>query len=455
MEESLTRNDYPENELESENKEQESNHWHRSNRPLQQIVNNSGHILEVLKAAMPYVDSRRQGTMETLMKATDLIHTTRSIPEHSAELSAASLNPKGADIEGMLYSVREVSSSFERDFIDKLLNCFKARKFYQTYNTLNQNRDLLKAASIGNNRSPYGGNNTNFMEALKSILPADQASNLDNIQMMLNTMNAMNAMGNNQQNNNPQQNYYNASPNNNQQSYARNNYSAPNSSTNSTTAASNSAPWNSSRDYNNIPNYTYQMSQASKANESPTIDSNYMNQYAPKVEAAGINPVAPSTAWNSENSAPQNNAPKMDAASMNQFYNNITNIYNALNAAGLTNGGNPASSNGNSQMNMMNTIASLAGSGLFSNNQNSTSQTNTNASGRMNTTEQPNRLQPQNMQNVPIPNANAFNQSQHQTKPFNGDALYQRLSDFRQQNDWSRAPERSPETLEAASLETK
>lgn len=442
MEENLTMEENPEvNSLPEETKEAEQSPRHRLNRPSR-AFDNSGHVLEVLRAAMPYIDSRNQPTMETLLKATDLIHTTRN-RSNTAELSAASLNTRPADLEGMLYSVREVGSFPERDLIDRILNFIRARKFYQTYRSLNQNRDILRTANSSQNTF---GNNASFIEALRSILPPEQAANLDQVQTMMNAINAMNAMNAMNNNTNPYSNANginnsNASANTSNATYSNKNYSsynpysndqqpkqsytAPNNtSANTSQAAStpSTPPWNAVNANGNIRNYTYNMN--SDANKRSTQT-----------------PTTP---------------PASSETNMTQLYNNVTNLYNALNSSGITRNQNGA----NNQTNMMNAITALANSGFFNNStpqaQAPTSSVTTSTPFQSNITA----FQQPTLQSMPIPDSNVFHPDfstqQKDTRVFQPDELYQKLSDFRTANHWSAtAEEHSNEMIEAASLDSK
>jgi len=466
MEENQTQNNQTEPLQSTQN--QRRSHGFNSRRTFSQFADNSGHILEVLKAAMPYIDSRRQSSMEALLKATDLIHTTHNMAPGGGELSAASLNPKSADIEGMLCSVRGVSSPMERDFIDRMLNFFKARKFYQTYRVFQQNKDVLKSASLNGSQGQYG-TNSNFMEALKNILPPDQAANLDQVQNILNIMNAMNSTGTNQYSNQYSSSQTNSSQGNNSYQSAYENYNNQRTAPVYSKQADYSVPtmpipsastWQAPP--SGVPNYTYQMNQPVS---QPALDRNYLNQFAPAIANAN-NPPAPSM--------PQ--SPNMDAASITQMYNNISNIISALQAAGIspnsnsTNAATGMSTNPNSMLNM---ITALANSGLLNNHNTSTpsQQTMTQVQTAVpmqpfNTT--PNVMQQNTMHSIPIPSADRFNhaapeesdssqpsQTSESSTSFIPKDLYQRPINYKNQYGLkSYQPLRdSSEQLEAASLD--
>lgn len=495
----------------------------------QQSVDSSGHMLEVLRAAMPYIDSHSQNTMETLLKATDLIHSTKNLSSPSAELSAASLNSKSMDLEGLLSSVRTVGSGQERDMIDKMLNYFKARKLYQTYMMFNQNKDTLKAASLGNQNNSGFGMNANFMEAMKSILPPDQAANLDTMSTLVNAMNIMNAMGMNNTNANSSNNNYsgNYNGNNNTQTnstqmnqsasnrsnsnsmpqYAQNQYNSYNNNsntygynqTNSDTNEFYQASPERTIKFPSVPNYTYNMSSGSNKEEEPTIDNEYMNQFTPDIKAASTDQYnstiteSPMPTDSSNHTAGGTQTPfRMDANSMNQLYNNINMIYNTLNAAGLNSNGtsnyntnsnlntntnhnpnlNPnLNPNRNTNQNQRNDTANMQSmnpmytqpnpqNNAMSNTNTSNTNNNNNMSNMFNAftalansglLNKNNGARQNNLRSMPIPNANNFRQtssspetimtpnakSTSANKSFNPDEIYDRLSSYRNMNDWN------------------
>ena len=148
--------------------------------------------------------------------------------------------------------------------------------------------------------------------------------------------------------------------------------------------------------------------------------------------------------------------PASSETNMTQLYNNVTNLYNALNSSGITRNQNGA----NNQTNMMNAITALANSGFFNNStpqaQAPTSSVTTSTPFQSNITA----FQQPTLQSMPIPDSNVFHPDfstqQKDTRVFQPDELYQKLSDFRTANHWSAtAEEHSNEMIEAASLDSK
>ena len=361
---------------------------------FQMSMNQTGHIVDLLRAAMPYIDSRRQNTMDTLMKATDLIQSTQN-HRSSGQLSAASLDSRPADMEGLLNSIRAVSSIQERDVVDKMLNYMKAMKLYQTYMMFNQNKDMSKTTNTWNQNNRGYNANSNMMEAFRSVLSPEQASTLDQMSTIMNAMNVANVMSNNNAN---QNNHFNMNTNH---------YS------NKNTGMDMQQPIveQPTNQYSTIPNYTYQMSSGQNTQKNNVIDYDTMNKFAPK----------------QENIPPFN----FDSSTMNQLYQNVQSIYNMLNQAGLTNN----NQNQSNQNYMDHSTATPSGNDNFypynqSTQYDSTQKINTNEMSQKGTT-------PSNIKSMPIPNARQF-QSSNRTRSHT--SFNQNLQE---------------ETLEAASIEPK
>lgn len=181
-------------------------------------LNNLSHQMDLIRAAMPYANASRQQSMNIILKASELMHSVRN-PE--PELSACSFEDSGAgyDMEGLLSSLKTVGYQRENDIINMLLNTIRARRFYQTYQTVAEtmpNESALSAASLGGNngRNNFMGNsnmnhnnqnasNNNRMnsilsnpamkEMLDSFMTPEQRSTFNNLAGMINTMSAMNS----------------------------------------------------------------------------------------------------------------------------------------------------------------------------------------------------------------------------------------------------------------------
>lgn len=177
--------------------------------PNFQITN---HTLDILRAAVPYVNPNTQNSMNVILKATELVDTVRDVQE--PDLSACDLNQEPFDPEVLLMNLRPVCYQPELDIVDMILNFLKARKIYQAYQTFNT--DTVQAAQMDQRQENYNYNteessqednestqnqatnqtnaqaNNNhdngMMNFLLSQLSPEQRSTFDTFQMFLNSM---------------------------------------------------------------------------------------------------------------------------------------------------------------------------------------------------------------------------------------------------------------------------
>lgn len=147
------------------------------------MANNSifnSHYLEIMKAALPYMNPSAQKSVEILVKTEELIEAVQTLDDIS-ELSAASIRRENVDPEMMLNQIKALCTKEEQVMIDNLLNIITMQKLIQGYRTFTS----LQQNSSGNNNS----SNDRLMEFLISQLTPEQKNNFDSINMVLNTMN--------------------------------------------------------------------------------------------------------------------------------------------------------------------------------------------------------------------------------------------------------------------------
>lgn len=136
------------------------------------------HNIELLTAALPYMNPSVRQSVQVVAKAEELHHTMHS-PE-SAELSAQEV--KGTpDMEGMLHQLKGFCNKREQDFVDTILNYMMAQRLFHSY------RSFMSTKKPAENGS---GNPSDYMmEFLLSQLSNEQKGNFENMSMMFNTMN--------------------------------------------------------------------------------------------------------------------------------------------------------------------------------------------------------------------------------------------------------------------------
>lgn len=147
------------------------------------MANNSifnSHYIEIMKAALPYMNPQAQKSVEILVKAEELIEAVQTLDEPS-ELSAASVRRESVDPEIMLNQIKALCTKEEQVMIDNLLNVITMQKLIQGYRSFS----ALKQNTSGKENS----SNDRLMEFLLAQLTPEQKNNFDSINMVLNTMN--------------------------------------------------------------------------------------------------------------------------------------------------------------------------------------------------------------------------------------------------------------------------
>lgn len=143
------------------------------------------HSLDILRAAIPYIDRRTQRTLNLAIQAAELSHTLRE-SRTQPELSALDLEPFEFNIEGLLVSIKEVCSKREREQIDFFLNIMSTKKLYDTYSLLTKGNDSMKNHYTGFPNLNAGFNN---MDLLKTFLSPEQASTFETMSTLMSAMN--------------------------------------------------------------------------------------------------------------------------------------------------------------------------------------------------------------------------------------------------------------------------
>lgn len=148
------------------------------------------HMVELLDAALPYVNGNAKHSMELIRKAGDL-STCLSSSSQSSDLSACDLDtaPQSINMEGLLENLQKVGNPQEKDFIHMILNFIKARNLYTSYQTFQQthpvSEDTLSAASCNGHSTPNNRNSINMiLEFLLSQLTPEQQKNFEMIQTL-------------------------------------------------------------------------------------------------------------------------------------------------------------------------------------------------------------------------------------------------------------------------------
>jgi hypothetical protein len=95
------------------------------------------HTVEIMKAALPFVDSRSRVMAEFFTKILDLMGSMKSMTGKVNVAAYGSENEKvDVDVEGLLNGIRPLCNDKEREFVDKILNIFNVKRMFEMYNNV-------------------------------------------------------------------------------------------------------------------------------------------------------------------------------------------------------------------------------------------------------------------------------------------------------------------------------
>lgn len=162
------------------------------------------HTQSLFQAALPHIHPQAQTSINVILQANELVNTMQEVYS-PPELSTMEINEEEQTPEVLLESIKEVCTPRENEFVDMILNFFKARKIYSAYQDYGS--QVLQAAQVNHNRNPFNmgnlfgmgghGNNGSIMDMLMSFLTPEQRNMFEMMNMMMSTMNMDNMnMGN-------------------------------------------------------------------------------------------------------------------------------------------------------------------------------------------------------------------------------------------------------------------
>lgn len=123
------------------------------------------HHMQMLKAALPYMEIPQQRSLSLFIKWNELMRTMNFFSENDdGMLSICSLDEEHTSPSDMLAAIKPYANQREQDVIDILSKLIPGRR----------NRE---------NKSPFS------IEQLYSILPPEQQSRFETIQLVMQTLN--------------------------------------------------------------------------------------------------------------------------------------------------------------------------------------------------------------------------------------------------------------------------
>lgn len=183
------------------------------------------HNMELLKAAMPYVDSSAQSMLCLLIGFFEFMDCFLSF--RSGSMTACQCEDRKVDLEAMMNSIRPICNKKEREIVDRILSIFNAKRMFEMYNTYMSAMKAMQefsefsgetsADDIGsgeNDGSGFSGQafssdagesegcgsgtsdsanpglgiDNNMMDMLKEMIPPEQMETFKNLSMLFQAM---------------------------------------------------------------------------------------------------------------------------------------------------------------------------------------------------------------------------------------------------------------------------
>lgn len=135
------------------------------------------HHLEIIKAAIPYINNSEQRVISVYVKASELIETATMFrrPDTNIGITAQGSGSSGSMMD-MLNDIKAVCTAREQEAVNMFINFFNAYQMYRTYNQ-----------TFGDEDSQSQTNSSNMFDNLKGMLTPEQQQMFDTYSTMLNT----------------------------------------------------------------------------------------------------------------------------------------------------------------------------------------------------------------------------------------------------------------------------
>ncbi len=141
------------------------------------------HHLQMIKAALPYMQISQQRFLSLLVKGNELIRTAELFREGGeGEMGICSVGQDKSSPVEMLNAMKPYGTSQEQDFLDVIINIMQGFQIRRNY----QETTPIPSPSP----SPEPPSSAAMLEKLRAILSPEQQSKLDNIQLMMQAMQA-------------------------------------------------------------------------------------------------------------------------------------------------------------------------------------------------------------------------------------------------------------------------
>ncbi len=149
------------------------------------------HIIDIARAAFPYLDSDSQQSVDLILKTGELMNAFQSYKQQDT-VTTFSIRKQNIDIEALLSNVRNVCYDQERELVDMVLNFMRAKTMFDTYSafasTMAFQSENTENSDGTSDRTSDGMGSPDMMEILGSLLTPEQKSTFENINMMFSVM---------------------------------------------------------------------------------------------------------------------------------------------------------------------------------------------------------------------------------------------------------------------------
>lgn len=148
------------------------------------------HHLQMMKAALPYMEVPEQRLMSVFVKFNELQRTISLFQdEEVAALGICSLEEKKSPMD-MLKAIKPFGNTMEQDFIDLISNFMMGSRMANAYQESMDNPDTISAQNThtGNTESVNSFAKRIPLEQLKGFLSPEQQSRMETMQMLIQTM---------------------------------------------------------------------------------------------------------------------------------------------------------------------------------------------------------------------------------------------------------------------------
>lgn len=139
------------------------------------------HQLEIIKAAIPYINSSEQKMISVYVKASELVDTISIFQKPDNSISICSQeNGNGSPLD-MLNDIKAVCTNTEKESINMIINFLNAFQLYDTYKSTFGDDENIFANAFG------GDSPTNIFDTFKELLSPEQQQMFDTFSVMFNT----------------------------------------------------------------------------------------------------------------------------------------------------------------------------------------------------------------------------------------------------------------------------